>query len=284
MSGPTERIVADLVRRAESRFYGKHRGLVVDNADPEQLGRLKVRVPSVLGGDIVTGWAMPCVPYGGDANQGFLFIPEVGAGVWVEFEEGDLEFPIWVGTFWSKPGNDSELPKPNDPDGTEAGSVQDPPTRKILKTLKGHTLQFEDADGSEMVTLVEAVDGHVVTLDANGIKVTDGKSGHEITLDAAGITITDGVNGGNEVIMEAAGVTVADKNGNKVILGASGIQVGSSSAVESLVHGTTLAANVASFLISLSTHTHVGNLGAPTSPPMAPMQLPVPLSAKHKVE
>ena len=283
MAGPTERIVADLVRRAESRFYGKHRALVVDNADPEQLGRLKVRVPSVLGGDIVTGWAMPCVPYGGDANQGFLFVPEVGAGVWVEFEEGDLEFPIWVGTFWSKPG-DSELPKPNDPDGAEAGSVQDPPSRKIIKTLKGHTLQFEDAEGSEMVTLIEAVDGHVVTLDANGIKVTDGKSGHEITLDAAGITISDGVNGGNEVVMDAAGVTVADKNGNKVILGAAGIQVGSSSAVESLVHGTTLAANVASFLISLSTHTHVGNLGAPTSPPVAPMQLQVPLSAKHKVE
>ena len=79
-------------------------------------------------------------------------------------------------------------------------------------------------------------------------------------------------------------MTVADKNGNKVILGTAGIQVGSTSAVESLVLGTTLAANVASFLISLSTHTHIGNLGAPTSPPVAPMQLQVPLSAKHKVE
>src|SRR5262249_2657184 len=134
-----------------------------------------------------------------------------------------------------------------------------------------------------MVTLVEAVDGHVVTLDANGVKVTDGKSGHEITLDTSGITISDGVNGGNEGTMDASGVRIADKNGNKVILGSSGIQIGSSSAIESLVHGTTLATNVASFLISLSTHTHVGNLGAPTSPPVAPMTLQVPLSAKHKV-
>jgi len=283
-TGPTERIVGDLVRLAESRFYGKHRGLVVDNADPEQLGRLKVRVPSVLGNDIVTGWAMPCVPYGGDANQGFLFIPEVGAGVWVEFEEGDLEFPIWVGTFWSRPGDETEVPKPNDPDGSEEGSVQDPPSRKILKTLKGHTLQFEDADGSEMITLIEAVDGHVVTLDANGIKVTDGKSGHEITLDATGVAITDGKNAGNEVIMDASGVTVADKNGNKVILEASGIQVGSSSASEFMVLGTTLLSNVTNFLTSLNTHTHVGNLGAPTSPPVAPMLLNVPLSTKHKVE
>jgi uncharacterized protein involved in type VI secretion and phage assembly len=259
----TEGIVADLVRLAESRFYGKHRGLVVDNADPEHLGRLRLRIPSVLGGDVVTGWALPCVPYGGDGDQGFLFIPEVGAGVWVEFEEGDLEFPIWVGTYWSKPGADSELPKPNDPNGTEQGTVQDPPSRKIVKTRKGHTLQFEDADGSEMVTLVEAVHKHVITLDTNGIKVTDGN--------------------GNQVTMDATGVTIADKNGNNVILGAGGIQIGSGAA-DAMVLGTTLNTNVVSFLTSLNTHTHVGNLGAPTSPPAAPMQLQVPLSPKNKVK
>jgi uncharacterized protein involved in type VI secretion and phage assembly len=162
-----------LVEKVERRFYGKYRGFVVDNQDPAKLGRLKLKVPSVLGSDVVTGWAMPCAPYGGDANQGFLFIPEVGAGVWVEFEEGDLEFPIWVGTFWSAPGGDSELPKPNKADGTEESNVQDPPTRKIIKTLKGHTLQFEDADGSEMIALVDGVNKHVITLDANGIKITD---------------------------------------------------------------------------------------------------------------
>lgn len=280
----TERIVADLIQHVEARFYGKYRGLVVDNADPESLGRLRVRVPSVLGPDVVSGWALPCAPYGGDEDQGFLFVPEVGAGVWVEFEEGDLEFPVWVGTFWSKPGGTSELPTPNDPDGAEQGSVQDPPTRKIIKTRRGHTLQFEDAEGSELVILVEGAKGHVILMDADGIKVTDGKSGHTITLDASGIVVSDGANSGNSVTMDASGVTVADKNGNKVLLGPAGIQIGSSSAVDALVLGTQLAVNVASFLISLSTHTHVGNLGAPTSPPVAPMQLQVPLSSKHKVE
>jgi len=261
----TERILADLVFRVENHYHGKYRGIVVDNADPERLGRLRVRVPSVLGEDVVTGWALPCAPYGGGAGHGFLFVPEIGAGVWIEFEEGDLEFPIWVGTYWSRPGRDSELPKPNRRDGSEEASVQDPPSRKIIKTAKGHTLQFEDAKGSEMITVVEAVDGHVITLDANGIKVRDGKFGQEITMDAAGVTI-------------------ADRNGNKVILGRTGIRIGSGGAVESLVLGTTLAVNVASFLASLSTHVHVGNMGAPTSPPMAPMQLQVPLSPKHKVE
>lgn len=185
-----EQVVANLVQQAEGHFYGKYRGFVKDNADPEHLGRLKLQVPSVLGSDVVTGWAMPCLPYGGNADQGFLFIPEVDAGVWVEFEEGDLEFPIWVGSFWSKPGGDSELPKPNDPDGTEQSAVQDPPTRKIIKTKKGHTLQFEDADGDECITLYEGENKHVITMNSDGIRVTDGKNGHEIVFDSSGVTLT----------------------------------------------------------------------------------------------
>lgn len=279
-----EKVVADLVQKVEHRYFGKYRGFVVDNADPEQLGRLKVQVPSVLGADVVTGWATACVSYGGDADQGFLFIPEVGAGVWVEFEEGDLEFPVWVGTFWSKPGGESELPKPNDADGTEQGSVQDPPTRKIIKTLKGHTIQFEDKDGEELVTIMEATNGHVITMNKDGIKITDGANKHEVVLDNTGITISDGVNSDNKIIMEQSGLTAQDKNGNKIILGASGIQLGSSSAAEPFVLGNQFMAQVTSFLASLSTHTHVGNLGAPTSPPVAPMNLQVPLSTKHKVE
>lgn len=280
----TERVLADLVTRVESQFYGKYRGIVVDNADPDQLGRLRVRVPSVLGPDVVSGWALPCVPYGGDMDQGFLFVPELGAGVWIEFEEGDLEFPVWVGTFWSRPSHETELPKPNRLDGNEEPTAQRRPSRKIIKTVKGHTLQFEDADGVEMVTIVEATDGHVITLDANGIKVKDGKFGHEIALGATGVKVTDGLHAGNQVSTDATGVTIADTNGNKVILGPSGIKVGSATATQQMVLGTTLAANVATFLATLNTHVHVGNLGAPTSPPVAPIALPVPLSAKHTVQ
>ncbi len=202
-----EKIIANLVQRVEQRYYGKYRGFVVDNADPQHLGRLKLTVPSVLGDKVVTGWAMPCLPYGGEADQGFLFIPENNAGVWVEFEEGDLEFPIWVGTFWSKPEGKSELPRPNDKDGNVQDKVQDPPTRKIIKTKKGHTIQLEDADDKEMITIIQKVEQskcNVITMNKDGIKITDStgsfiemkensfnvSSKVPFTIDAAGQAIT----------------------------------------------------------------------------------------------
>ena len=250
-----EKVVADLMQKVERRFYGKYRGFVVNNMDPKRLGRLTLRVPSVLGRDVVTGWAMPCVPFGGQKNQGFLCIPDVGAGVWVEFEEGDLEFPIWVGTFWSEPGGNSEIPTLSDADGKEFKNEQKPPTRKIIKTQKGHTIQFEDADDKEMVIIVEATHKHVVAFDKDGIQITDGA------------------------------------NGNKIIMGKGGIQIGSSGAAEPFVLGTQFLANVKTFLAALSTHTHAppsgtGVMTGPPTPPPAglPLILEVPLSAKHKVE
>ena len=203
-----ERIVAGLVEKIERRFYGKYRAIVVDNQDPSRLGRLKVKVPSVLGPDVVTGWAAPCAPYGGAADQGLLFVPERDAGVWVEFEEGDLEFPIWVGTYWSRPGDESQLPKPQGPDGTEQAETQDPPTCKIVKTLKGHTIQFEDADGAEAVLVREGTSGHLITMDKNGITIVD-KNRNTILLNDDGVTITDAT--GNAVEMTGSAFTLTAK-------------------------------------------------------------------------
>jgi hypothetical protein len=84
----------------EERFYAKYRGKVENNLDPLQLGRLQVSVPAVLG-DGRLSWAMPCVPYAGP-GIGFFAIPPNGANVWVEFEGGDPDYPIWSGCFWGK--------------------------------------------------------------------------------------------------------------------------------------------------------------------------------------
>jgi len=72
------------------RYYGKYRGIVTDNEDPRGLGRIRARVPEVLG-DVETGWALPCAPYAGDGSGQFT-VPSPGAGVWIEFEAGNVEF------------------------------------------------------------------------------------------------------------------------------------------------------------------------------------------------
>ncbi len=275
-----EQTVAELIRQVEHTFLGKYRGLVIDNDDPEQLGRLKAQVPSVLGDAVVTGWALPCTPYGGMENQGWFAVPDVGAGVWIEFEEGDLEFPIWTGTFWSKPGGTTEVPIANGADGAETDVA--PVTRRILKTTKGHTIQFEDADDEEMVVIHEAVNGHTVTLDADGIKLTDGANTNEIVMGADGVAVSDA--NGNTIEMTSSGITVTDANGNEIAMASGGIAVGSG-ATEHLVHGDMLQINVDVLLNLLGTHMHLGNMGAPTGPPLtAPFSLTVPVSSKHTVE
>ena len=92
------------------RHWGKYRGTVVDNDDPQQQGRVRASVPEVLG-EVDSGWALPCAPYGGDTTGAYA-VPAVGAGVWVEFEAGDISCPIWVGCFWA----DGEAPDDANPD------------------------------------------------------------------------------------------------------------------------------------------------------------------------
>ncbi|MCP5048741.1 MAG: hypothetical protein GY940_16340, partial [bacterium] len=291
-----EEIVANLVKKVERRFYGKYRGFVVKNNDPEKLGRLKVTVPSVLGKEVVTGWAWPCTPYGGSAGAGLLAIPEKDAGVWIEFEEGDPEFPIWVGTFWSKPKGKSELPKTNKADGSEEDSVQKPPSCKVFKTVAGHSIQMEDKKGDEMLTIVEGKNKHVIVLDKDGIKITDGANEHVVTLDDEGIALTDGANkhevvlsssgitvtdavGGNTIDMTDSGIKVSDKAGNVINMKSSGVTIKSNaikvggSAAEPLVLGNKLTSVMNTFVGMLNAHVHVGNLGAPTGPPTPPATL-----------
>ena len=192
-----EKTLGRLIEKVDHKYYGKYRGIVVDNNDPEKLGRLKVKVPSVLGNDVVTGWAMPCLPYGGAKDQGFFFIPEERSGVWVEFEAGDLEFPIWVGTYWAKPGGNSEVPKE---------AQVSPPTNRVVKTPSGHMIEFDDTSGSQK------------------IKLTD-KAGNNILLDSSNnkLTITQGATPVNTITMDSNGITIQDVNLNKIIMGQSGI-------------------------------------------------------------
>ena len=163
-------LITDLARRVRDKYYGKYRGFVASNKDPAQLGRLQLRIPSVLGTD-VTDWALPCLPFGGTAGVGWFAIPEQDAQVWVEFEEGELRRPIWVGTFWQASGD------------APADAQKTPPTTRLLQTPAGHILQFDDEDSKERIRLHHA-GGAELLIDENGtIAITD-QAGNTITLDA----------------------------------------------------------------------------------------------------
>jgi len=103
--------------------------------------------------------------------------------------------------------------------------VQNPQTRKIIKTKKGHTIQMEDADGEEMVTNVEAVNKHVVTMNKVGIKITDGANNHTIVLNKEGIKTTDGVNN-HTIVLDGEGIKTTDgANNHAIVLDGEGIKV-----------------------------------------------------------
>ena len=88
-----------------NKFFGKYRGTVINNIDPEQRGRIQVMVPDVTG-FLPSTWAMPALPIGG-LPMGMFSVPVIGSGVWVEFEQGDIDYPIWVGVYW---GSAAEVP------------------------------------------------------------------------------------------------------------------------------------------------------------------------------
>lgn len=159
-----------------STFFGKYRGKVTGNTDPRQLARLQVTCPAVLG-EGRSSWALPSAPYAGD-GVGFFALPPVGANVWVEFEAGDPDYPIWSGCFWDT----GQVPV------TPAGADM-----KVLRTA-GMTLSVNDTPGAGGVTL--EVSSPVVStplkisLTSSGIELTNGSA--SVKLTALSVSVNDG--------------------------------------------------------------------------------------------
>jgi uncharacterized protein involved in type VI secretion and phage assembly len=140
---------ANTQARSAGRHYGKYRGLVVDVADPMQLGRIRARVPEVFG-EVETGWALPAAPYAGD-GVGAWAIPPVGANVWMEFEAGDVSRPIWCGCWWGEG---------QQPPGQQGNTAS--PSLKIVRSEQGlivsldddgQTISVSDENGSNILTI-----------------------------------------------------------------------------------------------------------------------------------
>ena len=151
-------------------FYGKFRGVVTDNLDPLMQGRIRAKVSDVLG-DEECGWAMPSVPYAG-SGVGLFLIPPKEASVWIEFEHGDPDYPIWSGCFWAV----GEVPaSPPIPD------------MKVLKTDSA-TITIDDL---LMEVTIETTTGAKIVLNALGIEIDNGQGG-KITLTGPQISVNEG--------------------------------------------------------------------------------------------
>jgi len=158
------------------QFFGKYRGKVENNIDPMQLGRVQVSVPAVFGSGSLS-WAMPCAPYAGP-GVGFFMVPPVRANIWVEFESGDPDYPIWSGCFWGQ------------------GEVPAMPALAEIKTIKteGITLELSDLPGVGGLT-IEVNPPVVATplkmvFNVSGIEISNGAA--KVKLSPVSVSVNDG--------------------------------------------------------------------------------------------
>jgi uncharacterized protein involved in type VI secretion and phage assembly len=163
---------------SSGKYFGKYRATVMNNVDPMQSGRIQVTAPDIYGMAPST-WAMPCVPVAG-LQTGFFSVPPIGAGVWIEFEQGDLNYPVWVGGFW---GQTAELPMLSHtvPPGVFGVTIQ--------TTLQNGKV-ISDLPGPTGGIVLKSASGATLIVNDTGIYIQNGK-GASITLIGPSVTINE---------------------------------------------------------------------------------------------
>lgn len=164
---------------SQRKFYGKYRGSVVNNVDPLQTARIQVLVPDVST-VAISNWAMPCLPWGGQ-QMGMFCVPLIGAGVWIEFEQGDADYPIWTGCFWGSAGE------------TPSGAKMVPPIIPgiTLQTPTRNMIQVSDVPGPTGGIQLRTRSGAMISISDVGITITNGM-GATIMLAANTVNINSG--------------------------------------------------------------------------------------------
>ena len=159
--------------------YGKYRATVINNIDPMMMGRLLVQVPDVSN-VLPSTWAMPCVPFAG-IMSGMYAVPAIGSGVWIEFEQGNPDYPVWVGCFW---GSTAEVP-------TLALAAPPALQNVVIQTTAQNALMISDMPGPTGGILLKSSTGALISITDIGITISNGQ-GASIMMNGPTVTINQG--------------------------------------------------------------------------------------------
>lgn len=179
--------------KESNRYYGKYRGTVINNIDPEQRGRIQATVPDVQG-LVPTTYALPCFPIAGKL-EGVFMVPQIGAGVWIEFEQGDPDYPIWVGCFWGASPASPALPHPEIPLAAVLPPPLPPGQNIVIQTTLQHSVIISDAVPIPVLAPIPAP----ATPGTGGI-ILRSPSGAMIVVNDTGIYINNGKGASIEMI------------------------------------------------------------------------------------
>jgi uncharacterized protein involved in type VI secretion and phage assembly len=161
------------------KYYGKYRGVVMNNIDPMQIGRIQVMVPDVSN-YLPSSFAMPCLPLAGK-QMGAYLVPQIGSGVWVEFEQGDPDYPIWSGCFW---GVVAEVPV--------LGLAGNPASPSIvLQSGLQNSIIVSDLPGPTGGIMLKSTTGATLIVNDTGIYIQNGK-GASIVMVGNTVTVNEG--------------------------------------------------------------------------------------------
>ena len=194
-----EEMLVEVVETMRSRFFGKYRALVTDVDDPEKMGRVKAQVPEIYH-EGESPWALPAVAFAGP-QHGFVVIPEVGDGVWFEFEAGDPSRPIWTGCWWAS----GDLPDPGD---TQV---------RVLVTTAGHKLVLDDQN--KEIHLLHC-SGAEIKMTDDDLTLTIGQSEVKMTSDDISLK-----NGQTEIKLTSSDLTLKGGSSAQIKLSASGVDI-----------------------------------------------------------
>ena len=167
---------------SSQNFLGKYRATVLNNVDPETRGRLMLTIPDVLG-VVPSTWAEPCTPLAGPTGppMGVYMVPPIGAGVWVEFERGDPDYPIWVGCRWGGPQDIPPL--------AHAGLPISP--NIVMQTAGQNSFVISDLPGPTGGLMLKSATGASIIVNDTGIYIQNGK-GASLIMTGPTVTINNG--------------------------------------------------------------------------------------------